>query len=109
QRHGQTAGLAQPQRRAGSGAAGNMGQQAVPLPGGGAAGPPPPPPPGPPPPPAGGGLASRPFGTGLTAAGSRIARNANMPEIAASRWFTVVAAYSSIRRPPRVITFGPGR
>ena len=40
-------------------------------------------------------LASRPFGTGLTAAGSRMARNANMPEIAASRWFTVVAAYWS--------------
>ena len=37
--------------------------------------------------------ASRPFGTGLPASGSRIAANVNNPEIAASRRLIVVAAY----------------
>jgi hypothetical protein len=38
-------------------------------------------------------LASRPFGTGLGASGSRMPRNANIPEIAISRWLIVAAAY----------------
>ena len=37
--------------------------------------------------------ASRPFGTGLGAVGSRSATNANNPEIAANRRLIVAAAY----------------
>ena len=53
--------------------------------------------------------ASLPFGTGFFTSGSRIAANANNPEIAASRRLIVVAAYWSIRRPDSRTTFGPGR
>lgn len=41
--------------------------------------------------------ASRPFGTGFGASGSRMDRNANIPETAISRWLTVAAAYCSSR------------
>jgi hypothetical protein len=45
----------------------------------------------------------------LVAAGSRIERIANSPEIAASRRLIVVAVYLSARPPLSRITFGPGR
>ena len=54
-------------------------------------------------------LASLPLGTGLVAWGLRIMRNSNSPEIAASRWLSVAAAYPSTRRPSRRTTLGPGR
>ena len=50
-----------------------------------------------------------PLGTGLGVSGSRIARNSNIPEIAAIRRLTVAAAYP-VLRPSRIeYTFPPGR